>query len=505
MNNFPTAEELDALFREGKMERLGMGSRRACYALPGGRLCVKCYRSDAEIEEGLYNGAKELSASVVREIKRARFDEKSNTSCQEYRYWVKLRKKLPVEFFSVFPQTMECVLVPSRGWCVLEERIINANGAGPEHFVHAFRKADSRKKAQLLHSLKRLLVGLISNSVRLYDPQNIVVQNLQDGKFKLRLMDFEPSGRCLIPIDALLPAFIRMKSFRRARRWMQSHLGVKVGTWIRFFKSQRVVEMWDSIIAAEGAAMGLSECSVFLENKLVNDIFYEGLYQGVPCVVKCSSKAPESIRNEYEVGVKLNAANPQVFPRFYGCHVSEDGKYAFVAMEKLHNLKEIEPKSAGDDAVAIVKALDRTGIVHRDVYIDNLMIGNDGHLKLIDFQFAVDRNKYKECAWMRRNWKYRYVVLGIVSGLPIGVWNDASGMIKIMNQICDEEEGDRVVAVIKKYESRLEFAPKIPFIDKFRLRIYKIRLQVQNFFVFDKLKKDAIRRRLLRLLNWRCA
>ena len=147
----------------------------------------------------------------------------------------------------------------------------------------------------------------------------------------------------------------------------------------------RLRAQWDAIIESEGRALGLTDCRPFLENKMVNDIFYEGLYKGVPCVVKCSSRAPESIRNEYEVGVKLNAANPQVFPRFYGCHVSEDGKYAFVAMEKLHNLKEIEPKSAGDDAVAIVKALDRTGIVHRDVYIDNLMIGDDGHLKLMDF------------------------------------------------------------------------------------------------------------------------
>ena len=505
MAEFPAAEELEALFREGKMERIGMGSRRACYKIPGTELCVKCYRSDDEIEEGLYNGSKKLSSSVVREIKQARFDEKRNTCCQEYRYWVKLRKKLPTEFFAAFPQTMECVLVPSRGWCILEERIINANGTEPECFAHAFRKADSRKKAQLLHSLKRLLKGLISNSVRLYDPQNIVVQSLQGGKFKLRLMDFEPSGRCLIPIDALLPAFVRMKSFRRARRWMRAHLGVKVGSWIRFFKSQSVIEKWDGIIATEGAAMGLSECSVFLENKMVKDIFYEGLFKGVSCVVKCSSRAPESIRNEYEVGVKLNVFNPQVFPRFYGCHVSEDGKYAFVAMEKLHNLKEIEPKSAGEDVVGIIKALDRTGIVHRDVYIDNLMIGDDGHLKLIDFQFAVDRNNYEECAWMRRNWKYRYVVLGIVSGLSIGVWNDASGMMKTVSQICDYEESDRVCAIIKKYESRLEFAPKIPFIDKFRLRIYEIRLKVQNFFVFDKQKKDARRRRLLRLLNGRCA
>ena len=65
MAEFPTAEELEALFREGKMERIGMGSRRACYALPGGKLCVKCYRSEAEIEEGLYKGSKRLSSSVV--------------------------------------------------------------------------------------------------------------------------------------------------------------------------------------------------------------------------------------------------------------------------------------------------------------------------------------------------------------------------------------------------------------------------------------------------------
>ena len=427
MAEFPTAEELEALFREGKMERIGMGSRRACYALPGGKLCVKCYRSEAEIEEGLYKGSKRLSSSVVREIKQARFDEKRNTCCQEYRYWQKLREKLPAEFFAAFPQTMECVLVSSRGWCILEERIINANGTEPEHFSHTFRKADSRKKAQMLHSLKRLLMGLISNSVRLYDPQNIVVQSLQGGKFKLRLMDFEPSGRCLIPIDALLPAFVRMKSFRRARRWMQAHLGVKVGSWIRFFKSQSVIEKWDGIIATEGAAMGLSECKVFLEDKMINDIFYEGLFKGVPCVVKCSSKAPDSILNEYEVLNRLYSINSDVFPKPMAYFCSQDGRFAFVVTEKLNQAKGITSDSAAQDILAIALALKESGIVHRDIFVDNLMLGSDGHLRLIDFQFAIDRNDYRESVFMLRNPTYHYVTFGGEGKLGLGRWNDLSG------------------------------------------------------------------------------
>ena len=256
---------------------------------------------------------------------------------------------------------------------------------------------------------------------------------------------------------------------------------------------------WDALIATEGAEMGLSECKVFLENKLVNDIFYEGLYKGIPCVVKCSSRAPESIRNEYEVGVKLNAANPQVFPRFYGCHVSDDGKCAFVAMEKLYGLSELKPKVAGDDEIAIIEALDRTGIVHRDVYIDNLMIGADGHLKLIDFQFAVDRNKYEECAWMRKNWKYRYVILGLASGLPVGMWNDASGMLNAVKKICCESESQRIATIFEYYVDRLNFAPQIPLADRLRLMMYGARLKMQNIFFSSDRKRQVWQRRISRL------
>ena len=221
-----TPETLADFFGGDNPERLGMGSRRACYALPGGKLCVKCYRSDVEIGEGLYNGSKKLSPSVVNEIKRARFDERRNTSCQEYRYWGELRKKLPRKLFSVFPQTMECVLVPSRGWCVAEELVKNSDGSPPSHFAAEYKAADGIEKSKLLFALKEMLDGFLAHSVRLYDPQNIIVQRLEDGDFRLRIVDFEPAARTFIPIDSVFPALVRMKTARRVGRYLKKQLGI---------------------------------------------------------------------------------------------------------------------------------------------------------------------------------------------------------------------------------------------------------------------------------------
>ena len=71
-----SAEEIEKLLKSGAAKRLGIGSRRTCYALPGGRLCVKCYRSDAEIAEGKHPGRlpfKPIAPAVAQEISRFRF------------------------------------------------------------------------------------------------------------------------------------------------------------------------------------------------------------------------------------------------------------------------------------------------------------------------------------------------------------------------------------------------------------------------------------------------
>lgn len=226
MIKIPTAEELEALFREGRMERLGMGSRRACYKIPGSAFCVKCYRSDEEIEEGRCGGSIKLSSSVVREIKWARFSKRRNTSCQEFRYWQKLRNKLPKELFALFPQRMELVCSSSRGWCVVEELVENYDGTKVQSFAQEYRAAGESGKQALLVALNGAIEGLLKFAVKLYDPQNIVVHWTSSETFSLRVLDFEPVTRCLIPLDSMVPVLVREKTKRRFKRYLRNQLGV---------------------------------------------------------------------------------------------------------------------------------------------------------------------------------------------------------------------------------------------------------------------------------------
>jgi hypothetical protein len=221
-DNF-TPEQIDAMLAEGSLERLGMGSRRACYALPGGRFCVKCYRSDEEIEIGRQKTAhttqKPLRKTVRREIARSRHSERLNTSCQEFRYWRSLGKRLPAGLMAAFPSTMRAVRLPRRGWCVIEERLSNADGSPVRTFHEEWLEADSAARAKLLAALESLAAGLERHAVMFYDPQNILVQRCGNGRFRLRITDFEPAQRTLFAIDRVLPLFARLKLRRRMLRY----------------------------------------------------------------------------------------------------------------------------------------------------------------------------------------------------------------------------------------------------------------------------------------------
>jgi len=204
-----------------------MGSRRACYALPGGRLCLKCYRSDDEIAEGRNSQRrrfKPVAESVAQEIRQSRFDEKRNTCCQEYRYWMELKNRLPESLMSVFPSEMELVSLPSRGWAVVEELVANADGSPVVKFHEAWNAAifDEARRSLLLDAFDSLVAELVRHAVRVYDPQNILVQKCADGSIRLRITDFEPASRAFIALDHLSPAIVRMKVRRRIARYRRA-------------------------------------------------------------------------------------------------------------------------------------------------------------------------------------------------------------------------------------------------------------------------------------------
>ena len=219
-----TAEQLDGLFRTGAMKRLGIGSRRACYAIPGTDLCVKCYRSEEEIALGKHVGYepfKPLRPSVISEIRKNRFSDRKNTSCQEWRYYRSIMGRIPKKLAEAFPETIERLQVPVRGWCLVESMVRNFDGTAPRKFHETCASVrDRSRRMELLSALESLRDGLMESCVRFYDPQNILVQWMSAGSFRLRIVDFEPESRVAIPIDELFPPLARMKIRRRFARYM---------------------------------------------------------------------------------------------------------------------------------------------------------------------------------------------------------------------------------------------------------------------------------------------
>ena len=218
--------QLEELFHSGKMKRLGMGARRACYDIPCSKLCVKCYRTESEIAEGQHPGGpfRPLREAVVREIRRNRNSDTGNTSCQEWRYYKSLKLRLPAELMKAFPEMLERVFVPSRGWCLVESKVMNADGTPSKNFPDAFAEAHGREaRERLVLAIEKFFKSVAKAGIRFYDPQNTIVQYAFDGSFRLRIVDFEPAARTLVPLDSIVPGLVGMKVRRRFARFMREN------------------------------------------------------------------------------------------------------------------------------------------------------------------------------------------------------------------------------------------------------------------------------------------
>ena len=394
------------------MTEIGKGSRRICLRMDDAQMCVKRYRDDGEVGE-----------TVRKEIERCRFDRRRNTCAQEYDYICSLEKILSPGTFAVFPEKMELREDPVHGWHLVESIVLNGDGSVPERFSRTCRAADAETRRRLLAAFRNLAHAFEAAAVRFYDPQNVLVQwngKPFEGDFRLRIVDFEPASRTLLPIDSLCSALRRMKLRRRVRRYLWQHVAAKYNPlpW-------REREKWDALVREEGAMIGLSDCNAFLENKLVNDIFYEGVFKGRPCVVKCSSRAPESVENEYKLASRLHALDPVHFPEVYAF---SPGPMAFVVTERIEGGKTLadEPDDKyADEVLAILDSLYEAKVVYRDILPANFLIAPDGHLKLIDFQFAVDWNDRRIDPWLRRHPAYHFTVFAGVLQNGVAWWDDA--------------------------------------------------------------------------------
>ena len=104
---------------------------------------------------------------------------------------------------------------------------MNADGSAPLRFAEEWHLAAKRPgsapaaRGLLWAGFLELADALVRHSVRFYDPQNSLVQRIADGRFRLRITDFEPASRLLVPVDAV-PAVARLKVRRRFARYLRN-------------------------------------------------------------------------------------------------------------------------------------------------------------------------------------------------------------------------------------------------------------------------------------------
>lgn len=225
-----TAEFLAWDAKKYAMPLIGRGSRRACLRLEGTGKCLKCYRADDDLEYVYWpgGGKSPLDSAVRNEVKAFRFDRKRNICAREFACYRELRRRLPKDLADVFPDEAYEVCHPEFGWGMVETEIKNFDGSPIVPFAQAYAEcAGEKERDRLVDAFLALGEQFAAHSVRFYDPPNVMVQKTgADGGFRLRIVDFEPTGRTLIPVDRMLPVLARMKVRRRFVRFLKEQLGV---------------------------------------------------------------------------------------------------------------------------------------------------------------------------------------------------------------------------------------------------------------------------------------
>ncbi len=255
----------------------------------------------------------------------------------------------------------------------------------------------------------------------------------------------------------------------------------------------------------------LENPELLLTGKYINDAFWTGRCRGADAIEKRSTKAPWSIGNEYRMAVRLHAVAPEVVAEPLVWRSLDDGSAASVATARVRgpSLSDLLARGVANeeadgfaaDLLAFAKALQATGILHRDVYTDNFLLGEDGHLKAIDFQMAIDRNDYREDPWVAAHPKFLYVVFGVNHNTPPGCWDDRAALdavLALLPQTDKVAETRRELAAI----DGLSFTATPSLRVRIALRLYALSLAVQSRLPWrSRKRREQARRRMLTILG----
>lgn len=206
------------LLHEQPWIRVGFGgSRRNCYKLGDSGFCVKFYKPPESCVPG------KMKKSIRRDIGWRRFNKSRNSSSQEVHLYNRLRHRLPESIRACLPPVCERVFHPEYGWGVLETYYTNPDGTAiiPYEFEIARQKDHPDIQREIYVQARDFLLELIRLRAYFYEPGNFHVQFDPEGRVRLKLVDFEPESKMLVPVEFVSSRFRQLKLKRKAIRYLK--------------------------------------------------------------------------------------------------------------------------------------------------------------------------------------------------------------------------------------------------------------------------------------------
>lgn len=279
---------------------------------------------------------------------------------------------------------------------------------------------------------------------------------------------------------------------------------------------------WREIASAIGGVAPLGNLRPFgLAARRVSDylptLLLSAEFEGRDCIVKYSPVAPRAIAAEWAFPLRVRNHAPQLCVEPFLWHALPDGG-AFVVLEKLEGetlearlsggclIGESEASSYVEDMVAIVRALEAAGVVHRDIRPANLFVTRGGHVKIIDFQFAINRSGGGEYAYFAARAGELLYPLGAEYALAPGVWNDRHAMIECLRRLPACTARDKAIRELAAGISHATVKAQLPHAQKRKLkrefrRLLLRRLRHKLLFRKDKPHDVERFRRLRHMLS----
>lgn len=205
------------LLHEQPLIEIGQGARRICYRLGETGFCVKFLRDPSDTRS-----ERKLGWRFRQMLKNGRFDRRLNVNCLEAEAMEKYRHEAGPLVAAAFPEVVEVVFDERRGYGVLMSLVTNADGSLVVRTEYEMKKrGDTAFAARCCQQLEALLKELADASAPFFEPRNVQIQFLADGSTRLRLIDFEPVDKKLIPLTEVFPFMRRQNLQRKARAYLQ--------------------------------------------------------------------------------------------------------------------------------------------------------------------------------------------------------------------------------------------------------------------------------------------